>query len=332
MKLCFACNQTLPREKFSNKQWQLKHFNCNRRCKVCIDANREVKLEEAPNNADDGPGRMESKFQVDENTKLHQMKGIVRELFESEVAWIKSLPVREKKKLFSGQWRDPPINHICSTGEVALVLAGIKPCSIVSTGHYPDYGRLYYEHVLHPWYERYFAESSGFICELSAPGVASYTGSYGDGMPVHTGFGNSSVFRNSKHEDAAHLAEMLTRTDRDVTNEEMRVSFGFPGSYNSGGNTSLVVYQFQNPEVIYKMKKVCCSPCLDYTASEADAANVGRHFRRCREAMQSLGYSIALDVDKQDEPRAWSAMSIAVAWFEASGRNMREFDHMFFAD
>jgi hypothetical protein len=27
-----------------------------------------------------------------------------------------------------------------------------------------------------------------------------------------------------------------------------------------------------------------------------------------------------------------SAMSIAVAWFEASGRNMREFDHMFFAD
>jgi len=48
--------------------------------------------------------------------------------------------------------------------------------------------------------------------------------------------------------------------------------------------------------------------------------------------MQSLGYSIALDVDKQDEPRAWSAMSIAVAWFEASGRNMREFDHMFFAD
>jgi hypothetical protein len=36
--------------------------------------------------------------------------------------------------------------------------------------------------------------------------------------------------------------------------------------------------------------------------------------------MQTLGYSIALDVYNQDESRAWSAMSIAVAWYEASGQ------------
>jgi hypothetical protein len=44
--------------------------------------------------------------------------------------------------------------------------------------------------------------------------------------------------------------------------------------------------------------------------------------------MQTLGYSIALDVYNQDEPRAWSAVSIAVVWYEASGGNIREFDCM----
>ena len=93
---------------------------------------------------------------------------------------------------------------------------------------------------------------------MSEPGVARYAGTYGNGRQVRASFGDSSVFRNTNLEDAAHLAEMLTRTDRDVTNEEMRISFGFPGSYNSGGNTSLVEYQFQNPEAIYKMTNCCC--------------------------------------------------------------------------
>ena len=41
MKLCSACLDELPKEKFSKKQWQLKQ---QRRCKECIDANREVRL------------------------------------------------------------------------------------------------------------------------------------------------------------------------------------------------------------------------------------------------------------------------------------------------
>lgn len=45
MKICAACSQTLPKEKFSKKQWQLK---CQRRCKECIAENREVDLG-APN-------------------------------------------------------------------------------------------------------------------------------------------------------------------------------------------------------------------------------------------------------------------------------------------
>ena len=42
MKLCAACNQVLPKEKFSKKQWKLKQ---PRRCKECIADNREVELE-----------------------------------------------------------------------------------------------------------------------------------------------------------------------------------------------------------------------------------------------------------------------------------------------
>ena len=42
MKLCAACSQALPKEKFSKKQWQLKQ---RRRCKECILDNRELQLE-----------------------------------------------------------------------------------------------------------------------------------------------------------------------------------------------------------------------------------------------------------------------------------------------
>ena len=44
MKICAACSQTLPKVKFSKKQWQLK--KC-RRCKECIAENREVRSEGA---------------------------------------------------------------------------------------------------------------------------------------------------------------------------------------------------------------------------------------------------------------------------------------------
>ena len=46
MKLCAACSQELPKEKFSKKQWQAKQ---QRRCKDCIADNRELTSAEAPN-------------------------------------------------------------------------------------------------------------------------------------------------------------------------------------------------------------------------------------------------------------------------------------------
>ena len=52
MKVCAACSQELPKDKFSKKQWQLK---C-RRCKECIAENREVTLLKTP---DDMPPRLD---------------------------------------------------------------------------------------------------------------------------------------------------------------------------------------------------------------------------------------------------------------------------------
>jgi hypothetical protein len=40
-KICSACAQNLPKEKFSKKQWQQKQ---QRRCMDCIEANREINL------------------------------------------------------------------------------------------------------------------------------------------------------------------------------------------------------------------------------------------------------------------------------------------------
>ena len=44
MKICAACSQSLPKENFSKKQWQLKQ---QRRCKECVAANQEVTSAEA---------------------------------------------------------------------------------------------------------------------------------------------------------------------------------------------------------------------------------------------------------------------------------------------
>ena len=43
MKICAACSKTLPKDKFSKKQWQTRQ---HRRCKECIAGNRDVKLEQ----------------------------------------------------------------------------------------------------------------------------------------------------------------------------------------------------------------------------------------------------------------------------------------------
>ena len=53
MKICAACSQELPKEKFSKKQWQLKQ---RRRCKECIAENRVAKLgAQAPVDAPSSP-------------------------------------------------------------------------------------------------------------------------------------------------------------------------------------------------------------------------------------------------------------------------------------
>ena len=40
MKLCGACCNELPEDRFSKKQWKLKQYQ--RRCKVCVDSNRDI--------------------------------------------------------------------------------------------------------------------------------------------------------------------------------------------------------------------------------------------------------------------------------------------------
>ena len=40
MKICAACNEDLPKDSYSKKQWKLDEYQ--RRCKVCVTNNREV--------------------------------------------------------------------------------------------------------------------------------------------------------------------------------------------------------------------------------------------------------------------------------------------------
>lgn len=266
---------------------------------------------------------------VDKNTQFNEMKDIFDELFQSEISWLKSLPSEVQEEIMPG-WKatlgwPAPINHIHSTGDIAMVLAGIKPCSVVGHGTYKPHGRSYYEKILRPWYDRYFKEDSGFICELSMPGVAYYVI---DSKGNTVDFGENAVFRNIRHPVSDLVEEVFTRTDRPVTTEELRVCFGFPSRYDKRTG-SYIVYQFQNPEELFNIDECCCSPCLDYTSREADAVAVGRHFRKYQKAMKALGYSIALDIQNQT---LWSIEAIATAWYEAAGQDYNEFERMIIAD
>ena len=65
MKICAACSQELPRDKFSKKQWQLKQ---RRRCKECIAGNREMKSEEeGPDDETKSPPRVDIEAASDED-------------------------------------------------------------------------------------------------------------------------------------------------------------------------------------------------------------------------------------------------------------------------
>ena len=76
------------------------------------------------------------------------MKDIVQDLFRRETSWWSTLTAKDKSKLFP-DWEpssidDVPIEYLCMSGQVALVLAGIKPCTIVqSRGHHGEYGQLF---------------------------------------------------------------------------------------------------------------------------------------------------------------------------------------------
>ena len=51
MKICAACHEDLPKDKFSKKQWKLE----KRRCKICVSDNREVQpLPPSPPTNNDG--------------------------------------------------------------------------------------------------------------------------------------------------------------------------------------------------------------------------------------------------------------------------------------
>jgi len=54
MKICAACCEELTKESFSKKQWQMKQHQ--RRCKECIDANRDVQWLMAPPTDDTAAG------------------------------------------------------------------------------------------------------------------------------------------------------------------------------------------------------------------------------------------------------------------------------------
>ena len=268
-----------------------------------------------------------------EADKQALMKDVVKDLFRRETSWWNTLTDKDKSKLFPG-WEpssgDDPLGYICMSGDVALVLAGIKPCAIATNIHHEEYGQLFYDHVLRPWYDKHLGDSGSilgsFVCEMTNPMVALYAGRE-KGKPVKINFDRGALFRNLNDPNSDRVKRVFSAThpvdrNNEVACDELRVCFGYPGRLPDLKNAVDVTYRFQKPETVFNMD-VTCAICIKYHAKNVDAATVGKHFRKCRHAMKTFGYSISLDMEDLDNS-GWSAKDIALAWFEAAGQDARE--------
>jgi len=84
MKLCAACNQDLPKDKFSKKQWKLG-AECQRRCTSCVRGNREVQLAPPLDNNNESANNNDGIFSSLESMSLNDDEMILasdEELFK----------------------------------------------------------------------------------------------------------------------------------------------------------------------------------------------------------------------------------------------------------
>ena len=124
------------------------------------------------------------------NEELASFQPILRDLMESEYHYlVHSMNYYHQKALFPhwaaavGDDKGPfPAQHILHSVEVAMVVAGIKPCLIAKHGSWDGFGKFWLEGVFLPWRDKYKSQLDriGLTGMLTPPGPMAR---YWDGHP-----------------------------------------------------------------------------------------------------------------------------------------------------
>jgi hypothetical protein len=273
------------------------------------------------------------------NRKIHI---ILRDLFVAEREWLCNMSRPERENLFHDDWHDDPLNHLFISGEVALVLARGTSCAVLFDSNMctSAFSYEYYTCVLAPWSERHeeFLREQGFRVDLithalyladrpKRPGMASR----GDLLDLFFGSDNGvALFSDTRspHNELIDKVFLKKRSDKlkEWTEDERQVTWtdfakctSFPASTQALDPTegSTVFYSFEFPNQVYGSADVCCTPALRvrYMVDERDAVSLGEHYRKCRDAMASIGFPLEFDFKR---PQNWSDSAIAKAIWAAA--------------
>lgn len=137
------------------------------------------------------------------------VKPFVLELKEAELRHLPGLPQSEKRKMGEGSLKsfDNCLHNLRHYGEIAFVLAGIKPCVLMAHALWPGFAKGIAEECLRPLMDKYGLEGKGFeLHEIRHPMLTS--------NPVHPGFQWGWVFANRRHADFPLVQRVFLQRSR----------------------------------------------------------------------------------------------------------------------
>lgn len=234
------------------------------------------------------------------DTAVPRARKMFERFRELELAWLFSLPRSVQKTLICRKLGDDeefPAHHVNVSGEVGLLLAGVKPCVQASHGAWPAYGDELAKAIA-PWATEFAPELAEAHIEVGRAAGAVKPAE----IPAHPGLGGALFIVRHSHPGAA-AARAVFLSGRDVVpNGEIGRAFGYPGADDPAAHAASIQYMNADDEPYRSPRtpgaKVCCVPVLEFMARPSDARAIGTHFRMASNAARrSLGIQLSLDIE-----------------------------------
>jgi hypothetical protein len=259
--------------------------------------------------------------------ELASFRPILRDLMHSEYKFLtQSIPYKRQAALNPYWAKDVgaakvpfPAQHLLHCMEVAMVVAGIKPCLVAMHGSWQAFGKVWYNGVFVPWQQKYKNQ----LDAIGLKGMLTTSGEvarYWDGHPrAHYGGQTAVVYRDS-HPLSSFVVRVFTKTRR-VTNRELQELFGIP----TEDGPLHVEYTLQPPvgPKLGVSRDLCCCCAFEYnTVLHMDAlVAAGKHFAHCRKALGKMGIPIGLDIQ---QPHV-SPQDLAILWLATCNGDIDKF-------